>query len=112
MSKRSKSDEKRTAHALDALPFVQSHANDRRDFWSVRPTGDYSLDCGIGQVYGEALVRAMREHGKDVLNFTILDMIDHADHKLDRGLIVGLLSALATALTEQQKPRLAYSKVA
>jgi hypothetical protein len=47
-------------HPVTRLPFVKDKSKSGRHFWTVVPTGDFAVDCAIGEKYGLAYLEYLQ----------------------------------------------------
>lgn len=103
--KKFKDDIKQSIAKLKALPFVAdikdknevSKRGKGRDFWDIRPTGDYIIDCNTGRQYGALALKFMREEGDTpFLTQIVFDMMKNTNSK-NKGIEVGFLHFIASA---------------
>ena len=93
-----------TSIPYDRLPFVIPSNGDRRLFWAPRPTGDYHFECTLGREYAlAALPMLTQPGGYQLLRYIVLDMLQHGDAERDRGVIVGMVGEIGTALESHGK---------
>jgi hypothetical protein len=82
------------AHPFDRLPFVSLSGGEfGRNFWAPRPTGDYVFDCTLGEQYAAAAMPMLARHD-DLLCCMMLAMVRHGDLEREKGVMVGILSAI------------------
>ena len=83
---------------LASLPFVQSGSRrgQRRNFWSVKPTGDYETDWQLGADYASAFIPFLNFNiGPNFLGWIVRDMIAVGEKKSGKGLVLGFMGQIA-----------------
>lgn len=93
------------AHPVLALPFVRDRRADERAaganprcFWSVAPTGNYSVDCATGAEYAALAVDYMvAARSPHLLPWVVIDMM--AMRRVHSGIEVGFLSTFGRLAT-------------
>jgi hypothetical protein len=51
---------KKSKHQITDLPFVKDNSKSYRHFWNVAPTGDYLVDCAIGEKFALAYLEYLQ----------------------------------------------------
>lgn len=88
-------------HPYDRLPFVVPGNNGSgRRFWVPPVTGEYGVDCDLGEMYAERALPFLREPeaGRQLLRWIVLDMLKHGDAERDCGVIVGFMGRVGAEL--------------
>jgi hypothetical protein len=87
------------------LPFVRDYTKEEkktgrigRNFWSVKPTGDYLTDCETGHEYAAYAYAYMQNGRMNVLAQIVFDIMQHGDAERDKGLIVGFFYSIYSFL--------------
>lgn len=88
-----------TIEPLDMLPFVgRTNDNLRRDFWQVRPTGNYGDEYRLGANYASEFVHYLLRHRHQyILGWIVRDMIRHNN---PTGLELGFMGYLSGVMLE------------
>lgn len=109
---------------LDALPFVKSSKKrEPRQFWHVVGSGDYGVDCQMGESFAHAFIGYAVNHGLTgggILQTMVMHIVSkYGGHVPDdeKGLIVGMfyeiehrLALYAMAAKYHEQNSLALSK--
>lgn len=68
-----------------------------RNFWAVKSTGDYSVDCMVGRAHAMEYLAYLAEGkgGWDILRSAVCDMAAQGDRS---GLVVGFMGVISRAL--------------
>lgn len=98
-------------HPVLALPFIRDNSADERAsganprcFWSVAPTGSYSVDCATGAHYAALAVDYMvAARSPHLLAWSVIDMM--ALNRRHSGIEVGFVSAFGRLATEAYAAR-------
>ncbi len=98
---RRKTNSEKEPHPITKLSFVED-TPDGRNFWAVKPTGDYAEDCRLGTDLGIELLAYERQHKHDwggpaVLNLVLVAISEECEED-QKGIMVGLAGILCTAL--------------
>ena len=99
---RARREDEAARHPIGQLPFVSSsRAGSGRDFWNVRPTGDFSQDCYIGEAFGRAALAYIRQRPSDdplpgwLLGIVAREIARKGD---DSGIVTGFFGIIGAAV--------------
>lgn len=97
------------AHVITSLPFVRDATRAERRagmppriFWDVKPSGDYTKDCGTGARYAQLALEYMASQNFiPLLGWVVLDMMRNGPEY--SGIEVGFLSVFGRNATAAAK---------
>lgn len=88
--------------ALSHLPFVRWGDKGKREFWCVKPTGEWIADCAIGDAYAEwMLLSVPASELPRLLGWIVMSMISDGQHD---GVVVGFMGTVGRAAAKGRTP--------